>query len=68
MLNNGHTLKRKGYQPMTFNRIAFTTIALTASAILAYCLALATSPIDYALVAATGTAAAILLGLLARYN
>ena len=53
---------------MTFNRIAFTTIALTASAILAYCLALATSPIDYALVAATGTAAAILLGLLARYN
>ena len=53
---------------MTFNRVAFAIIALTASAILAYCLALATSPIDYALIAATGTAAAILLAVLARHN
>ena len=53
---------------MTFNRVAFATIALSASAILAYCLAVATSPVDYALIGATGTAAAILLGLLARYN
>ena len=53
---------------MTFNRIAFATVALASSAILAYCLALATSPTDYALIAATGAAAAILLGVLARYN
>jgi hypothetical protein len=61
-------MKRKGYQPMTFDRIAFAIIALASSAILAYGLAVATSPTDYALVAATGAAAAILLGLLARYN
>jgi hypothetical protein len=53
---------------MSFDRIAFAIIALTASAILAYSLAVATSPIDYALIGATGTAAAILLALLARYN
>lgn len=53
---------------MSFNRIAFATIALTGSAILAYCLALATSPTDYALIGAVGATAAILLGLLARYN
>jgi len=53
---------------MTFDRIAFAIIALASSAILAYGLAVATSPTDYALVAATGAAAAILLGLLARYN
>ena len=53
---------------MTFNRITFTIIALSASAILAYSLTLATSPTDYALVAATGATAAILLALLARYN
>ena len=53
---------------MTFNRIAFTTIALSASAILAYCLAVATNSTDYALIGATGATAAILLALLARYN
>jgi hypothetical protein len=53
---------------MTFNRVAFTAIALSASAILAYGLALATSPTDYAILGLSGAAAAILLGLLARYN
>jgi hypothetical protein len=53
---------------MTFDRIAFATIALSSSAILAYGLTLATSPADYAILGATGTAAAILLGVLARYN
>ncbi len=53
---------------MTFNRVAFVAIALTGSAILAYGLAAATSGLDYALIGATGAAAAILLGLLARYN
>lgn len=53
---------------MTFNRIAFTTIALTASAILAYGLAQATSAIDYVALGATGMSAAVLLGLLARHN
>lgn len=53
---------------MTFNRITFATIALSSSAILAYGLTLATSPIDCAILGATGAAAAILLGLLARYN
>jgi hypothetical protein len=53
---------------VSFNRVAFATIALTGSAILAYGLTLATSPIDYAILGATGAAAAILLGLLARYN
>lgn len=53
---------------MSFNRIAFATIALSASAILVYSLTLATSPIDYAILGLSGAAAAILLGLLARYN
>jgi len=53
---------------MTFDRIAFTIIALSASAILAYGLTLATSSSDYALIGMTGAAAAILLALLARYN
>jgi hypothetical protein len=53
---------------MTFNRVAFAIIALSASAILAYGLALATSPTDYAILGLSGAAAAILLGLLARYN
>lgn len=53
---------------MAFDRIAFATIALSASAILAYSLTLATSPIDYAVLGLTGAVAAILLGLLARYN
>lgn len=53
---------------MAFDRITFATIALSASTILAYGLTLATSPIDYAILGATGAAAAILLGLLARYN
>jgi hypothetical protein len=53
---------------MTFNRIAFATSALSASAILAYCLAVATSSTDYALICATGATAAILLAVLARYN
>ncbi len=53
---------------MTFDRITFTIIALSASATLAYGLTLATSSTDYAILAATGAAAAILLGLLARYN
>jgi hypothetical protein len=53
---------------MTFNRIAFATVALASSAMVAYGLAQATSPTDYAILGATGTAAAILLGLLARYN
>ncbi len=53
---------------MSFDRIAFATIALTGSAILAYCLAVATNGLDYALIGATGAAAAILLALLARYN
>ena len=53
---------------MSFNRVAFTIIVLSTSAILAYGLAVATSPIDYAILGATGAAAAILLGLLARYN
>ncbi len=53
---------------MSFNRVAFATIALSASATLAYGLAVATSGLEYALIGATGAAAAILLGLLARYN
>jgi hypothetical protein len=53
---------------MTFDRTTFTVIALASSAILAYSLTLATSPIDYAILGATGATAAILLGLLARYN
>ncbi len=53
---------------MAFDRIAFTVIALSAGAILAYGLTLATSPIDYAILGATGTAAAILLAVLARHN
>jgi len=53
---------------MAFDRIAFAIIALSASAILAYGLTLATSPIDYAILGATGAAATILLGLLARHN
>ena len=53
---------------MSFNRVAFATVALSASAILAYGLAAATSSTDYALIGMTGAAAAILLGLLARYN
>jgi len=53
---------------MTFNRITFATIALSASTILAYSLTLATSSTDYAILGLTGAAAAILLGVLARYN
>jgi hypothetical protein len=53
---------------MTFDRIAFATVALASSAMVAYGLTLATDPIDYAILGATGAAAAILLGLLARYN
>lgn len=53
---------------MSFNRVAFATIALSASAILAYGLTLATGSADYAILGATGAAAALLLGLLARYN
>ena len=53
---------------MTFNRIAFAIIALTASAILAYSLTLATSATDYAILGATGAASAILLAVLARHN
>ena len=53
---------------MSFNRIAFATIALTGSAILAYGLTLATSPIDYAILGLSGAAAAILLAVLARHN
>lgn len=53
---------------MSFNRITFATIALSASAILAYILTLATSPTDYAILGLSGAAAAILLCLLARYN
>ncbi len=53
---------------MSFNHITFGIIALSASAILAYSLTLATSPIDYAILGLSGAAAAILLGLLARYN
>ena len=51
---------------MSFDRIAFTIIALTASALLAYGLTLATSAIDYAILGATGAMAAVLLGLLAH--
>lgn len=51
---------------MGFDRIAFTTIALTASAILAYGLTLATSATDYAILGATGAAALLVLGLLAH--
>jgi hypothetical protein len=53
---------------MSFDRITFATVALTASATLAYGLAVATSSTDYALIGMTGATAAILLGLLARYN
>jgi hypothetical protein len=53
---------------VSFNHITFGIIALSASAILAYCLALATSSTDYALIGMTGATAAILLALLARYN
>ncbi len=53
---------------MSFNHITFTIIALSASAILAYCLAVATSSTDYALICATGATAAILLAVLARHN
>ena len=53
---------------MTFNRIAFALVALTASAILAYGLTLATSGIDYATLGLTGAVAAILLAVLARHN
>ncbi len=53
---------------MMFDRIAFAIIALSSSAILAYGLTLATSSTDYAILGATGAAAAILLGVLARYN
>jgi hypothetical protein len=53
---------------MTFDRISAAITALSASAILAYGLAVATSGLDYAIIGATGAAAAILLGLLARYN
>jgi hypothetical protein len=53
---------------MAFDRIAFAIIALSASAILAYGLTLATSPTDYAIIGATGAAAAILLAVLARHN
>ena len=53
---------------MTFNRIAFAIIALSSAAILAYGLTLATSATDYAILGATGAAAAVLLGLLARHN
>lgn len=48
---------------MTFDRIAFALVALTASAILAYGLAHATSAIDYAILGATGAAALLVLGL-----
>lgn len=53
---------------MTFNRIAFAIIGLSASALLAYGLTLATSAVDYWIMGATGAVAAILLALLARYN
>jgi hypothetical protein len=53
---------------MAFDRIAFAIIALSSSAILAYGLTLATSPTDYAVLTLSGAAAAILLGVLARYN
>jgi hypothetical protein len=53
---------------MTFDRIAFAIIALSASATLAYSLTLATSSTDYAILGLSGAAATILLGLLARYN
>ncbi len=53
---------------MSFNRITFATIALSSSAILAYGLTLATSSTDYAIIGATGAAAAILLAVLARHN
>jgi hypothetical protein len=53
---------------MAFDRIAFVAIALTGSAILAYGLTLATSPIDYAVLILSGAAAAILLAVLARHN
>ena len=53
---------------MTFDRIAFAIIALTASATLAYGLTLATSGIDYATLGLTGAVSAILLAVLARYN
>jgi hypothetical protein len=53
---------------VTFNHITFGIIALGSSAILAYGLTLATSPTDYAVLILSGAAAAILLGVLARYN
>jgi hypothetical protein len=53
---------------MTFDRITFAIIALSSSAILSYCLALATSPIDYAILGLSGATAAILLAVLARHN
>lgn len=53
---------------MTFNRIAFVAIALTASALLSYGLTLATRGIDCAILGATGAMAAILLAVLARHN
>jgi hypothetical protein len=53
---------------MAFDRVAFAIIALSASAILAYGLTLATSPADYAVLILSGAAAAILLAVLARHN
>lgn len=53
---------------MSFDRITFALIGLSSTAILAYGLALATSPIDYAILGLSGAAAAILLAVLARHN
>ena len=51
---------------MTFNHVSAAIIGLSSTAIVAYGLTLATSAADYVILATTGAAALILLGLLAH--